>query len=261
MQSSIYISEILTDRMIFLNQITFRRNSLVIRNQIDTVFQSISNIISICGGCRSIVGSFRSGLCSISRSQSVGIFQSVLNICNIFLTLSNIACVGMDFSICFIYPAIGVSKMLFQILCTVNDSLRISLNSFSQCIIDCTLASQSIRNIFLKVANIFLTGSCFIINIILQFRIFCGTGIGFCFICCSTSLLFSKVVFVQLVCNRSDVFVNRINRAYQIVVDLFDDLILRSISTFTFCPFLSNGLITSSCFIRDSFCVSIYTTL
>ena len=261
MQSSIYISEILTDRMIFLNQITFRCDILIIRNQINTVFQSISNIIGIRGGCRSIAGSLRSCFRSISRSQSVGIFQSVLNICNIFLTLSNPACVGMNFSICLIYPTIGVSKMLFQILCTVNDSLRISLNSFSQCIIDCTLASQSITNIFLKVANIFLTCSCFIINIILQFRICCDTGIGFCFIGCSTSLLFSKVVFVQLICNRSDVFVNCVDRTYQIIINLFDDFILRSISTFTFCPFLSNGLITSSCFIRDSFCVSIYTTL
>ena len=141
MQSSIYISEILTNRLFLLNQITFRRNSLVIRNQCNSIIQTFGNCIGIVSSLRSITGSLRSCFRSISRSQSVGIFQSILNIRNIFLTLSNIACVGMDFSICFIYPAIGIRKTFFQILCIVNDSLRVILNGCSQRFINLTLAS------------------------------------------------------------------------------------------------------------------------
>ena len=134
MKSRIYIGEILTDRLIFLNQVTFRCDILVIRNQIDPVFQSLRNGIGFF--C-----SFVGGLCGIGRSKSISIFQSILNICNILLALGNVACICMDFSICLIYPAIGFSKMFFQILCTINDSIRVILNGCSQRFINLTLVS------------------------------------------------------------------------------------------------------------------------
>ena len=141
MQSRIYISEILTDRLIFLNQITFRCDILIIRNQIDSVFQSICNVIGIFSSCRSIIGCLRSSFSRIGRCKGICIFQGILNISNILFILGNVACICMDFSICLIYPAIGVRKMFFQILCTINDSLRVILNGCSQRFINLTLVS------------------------------------------------------------------------------------------------------------------------
>ena len=141
MKSRIYISEILTDRMIFLNQIAFRCDILVIRNQIDPVFQSLRNGIGIVSSLRSNKGCLRSSLCCISRGYSIGIFQRILNIGNILFVLGNVACICMDFSICLIYPAIGVRKMFFQILCTLNHNLRVILNGCSQRFINLTLVS------------------------------------------------------------------------------------------------------------------------
>ena len=117
MKSLIYISEILTDRLIFLNQVTFRCDILVIRNPIDPVFQSISNFIGIVSSCRSIISCLLSSICCISRCKGTCIFQGILNISNILFVLGNVACICMDFSICLIYPAIGIRKMFFQIRC------------------------------------------------------------------------------------------------------------------------------------------------
>ena len=96
MQSRIYISEILTDRLIFLNQITFRCDILVIRNQIDPVFQSISNIIGIGGGCRSIIGGLIGSFRGVSRSDCTSTAQGVLNIGNVLFVLGNIACICIN---------------------------------------------------------------------------------------------------------------------------------------------------------------------
>ena len=96
MQSRIYISKILTDRLIFLNQITFRCDILVIRNQIDPVFQSISNIIGIGGSCRSIIGGLIGSVRSISRSNCTSTAQGFLNIGNVLFVLDNIACICVD---------------------------------------------------------------------------------------------------------------------------------------------------------------------
>ena len=150
MKSRIYIGEILTDRLIFLNQITFRCDILVIRNQIDPVFQSIRNVIGIFSSCRSITSCLRSSLCCISRGYSTGIFQRILNIGNITLQL---------------------------------------------------------------------------------------------LVCCIAGLSFSKIIFIELIGNRSNVFVNRIDRTYQIVIDPFDNLILFFIGTNTGCNFLMKSRI------------------
>ena len=150
MKSRIYIGEILTDRLIFLNQITFRCDILVIRNQIDPVFQSIRNVIGIFSSCRSITSCLRSSLCCISRGYSTGIFQRILNIGNITLQL---------------------------------------------------------------------------------------------LVCCIAGLSFSKIIFIELIGNRSNVFVNRIDRTYQTIIDPFDNLILRSISTNAGCNFLMKSRI------------------
>ncbi len=96
MQSSIYISKILTDRMIFLNQITFRCDILVIRDQIDTVFQSISNIIGIGGGCRSSIGGLIGSVRGVSRSNCTSTAQGFLNTGNVLFVLGNIACICVD---------------------------------------------------------------------------------------------------------------------------------------------------------------------
>ena len=89
--------------------------------------------------------------------------------------------------------------------------------------------------------NSLITSSRFCIDILLQFLVCSITGLGFL-----------QIDSTQCIEPIGYVFVNCVDRAYQIVVDLFDDLILRSISTFTFCSFLRNGFIPSI-----SFCIDI----
>ena len=113
MKSRIYIGEILTDRLIFLNQITFRCDILVIRNQIDPVFQSIRNVIGIFSSCRSITSCLRSSLCCISRGYSTGIFQRILNIGNITLQLLVCCIAGLSFSKIIFIELIGNRSNVF----------------------------------------------------------------------------------------------------------------------------------------------------
>ena len=96
MKSRIYIGEILTDRLIFLNQVTFRCDILVIRNPIDPVFQSIRNFIGIVSSCRSIISCLLSSICCISRCKGICIFQGILNISNIPFVPVNVACICVD---------------------------------------------------------------------------------------------------------------------------------------------------------------------
>ena len=81
---------------------------------------------------------------------------------------------------------------------------------------------------------------CIVCNLILQCLVSSCTGLGFL-----------QIDSTQCIEPVGYVLVNRIDRTYQIVVDLFDDFILCSISTLAFCPFLCNSLITGSRFFID----------
>ena len=91
---------------------------------------------------------------------------------------------------------------------------------------------------------------CIVCNLILQCLVSSCTGLGFL-----------QIDSTQCIEPVGYVLVNRIDRTYQIVVDLFDDFILCSISTLAFCPFLCNSLITGSRFCINSFSISIYAVL
>ena len=249
MKSRIYIGEILTDRLIFLNQIAFRCDILVIRNQINPVFQSLRNFIGI-------VSSFVGGLCGIGRSKNLGIFQSILNICNILLALGNISGIGMNFSICLIYPTIGFGKMFLQILSRLsisNDSLRVILNGCSQLIINTCLCTYSFIEVVLQILICLIPQLCLIIDIGLQILICSITGFSFCIditlqllVCCIAGLSFNKIVFIQLICNLTDILIEIIETFGYILIYLLNDLILRSISTNAGCCFFGQGAIQIS---------------
>ena len=93
-----------------------------------------------------------------------------------------------------------------------------------------------------------IAGSCFISNGLL---IGCNGSIVF-FIFISTSLLFCKVILIQLVCNSSNIFIDCIETIGYILIYLLNNFILCCISAFAFCSFLCNSLIAGSCFIGNS---------
>ena len=159
----------------------------------------------------------------------------------------------MNFSICLIYPTIGVRKMFFQILCTLNHNIRVILNGFSQRIINTCLFIYSFIDVVLQILICLIPQLCLIIDIGLQILICSITGFSFCIditlqllVCCIADLSFSKIVFIQLICNLTDILIEIIETFGYILIYLLNDLILRSISTNTGCCFFGQGAIQIS---------------
>ena len=160
--------------------------------------------------------------------------------------MGNISSIGMNFSICLIYPAIGFGKMFLQVLSRLsisNNSIGIICYRFSQSIINTRLFIYSFIDVALQILICLIPQLCLIIDIGLQILICSITGFRFCFITRSTSLLFGKVILVQLICNLTDILIEIIETFGYILIYLLNDLILRSISADAGCNFVIKSFI------------------